>query len=185
MHPFLLGERVYLRRLTRDDVAYSKWFNDAEVCVGNSHHVKPYSKQDALEYVVDTEMSDNNLVLAIMDKTSSQWRDYGDDILYDTHIGNVALQNIHPINRSADFSIIIGEKDYWGKGYGKEAARLIINHGFSAMNLHRISIATYETNDPMRKLALSLGFTYEGWRHEAAFKHGRYVDVIEYGRLKG
>jgi RimJ/RimL family protein N-acetyltransferase len=178
MYPFLKGERVYLRAVKDDDANDSvRWFNDAEVCAGNSHYVFPYTRQDAIEYIYNTE----DLVLAIITEVEP----IINNEKFHKHIGNVALQNIHPVYRSADFSIIIGEKDYWGKGYGKEAARLLINHGFSAMNLHRISIATFEHNDPMRRLALSLGFKYEGWRHEAAFKHGRYVDVIEYGRIKG
>ena len=182
MYPFLKGERVYLRQLTDDDCKgrYLEWFNDAEVCAGNSHHVRPFNRQDALDYVYNTE----DLVLAIITEPFHEmmgmevkWPDGG------FHIGNVALQNIHPVYRSADFSIIIGEKDYWGKGYGKEVATLIINHGFMAMGLLRIACATFDTNHAMRGLAKSLGFREEGNRLAAVYKNGEFLNIIEYGLL--
>lgn len=77
-----------------------------------------------------------------------------------------------------------GDKTCWGKGYGKEAARLICEHGFQALNLHRISCGTLDNNTAMSKLAESLGMVEEGRRRQAAYKHGRYVDIIEYGVLK-
>ena len=173
MNPFLKGERVYLRQLNDADAGRSvQWFNDAEVCAGNSHHVRPYTLDDARAYIYDVTESDTDLVLAIVTKKT------------DIHIGNVALQNIHPVYRSADFSIIIGERDYWGKGYGKEAATLMFDHGFKAMNLHRIACGTFSTNTAMRKLTRSLGMSVEGLRIDAAYKNGEYLDVSEYGILR-
>ena len=170
MYPFLKGERVYLRQLNDADANRAvEWFNDAEVCVGNSHHVLPHTRQDAIEYIHCTE----DFALAIIAT------DYEG-----IHIGNVALQNIHPVYRSADFSIIIGERDYWGKGYGKEAATLMFDHGFKAMNLHRIACGTFSTNTAMRKLTRSLGMSVEGLRIDAAYKNGEYLDVSEYGILR-
>jgi RimJ/RimL family protein N-acetyltransferase len=102
----------------------------------------------------------------------------------DRHIGNIALQDIHPIYHSAELAIVLGDKDIWGKGYGKEASRLICDHGFRALNLHRIACGTFEDNNAMQALARYLGMNEEGRRRQAAFKAGRYLDVIEYGALR-
>ena len=102
----------------------------------------------------------------------------------DRHIGNIALQHIHPVYRTADFSIIIGEKSAWGSGVGKESGRLICDHGFLTMNLHRIACGTFENNIAMQRLAVYLGMVKEGVRRKAAFKEGKYLDIIEYGVLK-
>jgi len=96
----------------------------------------------------------------------------------------VALQRIDPIARSAEFAIVIGEREAWGKGVGKEAGRLICQHGFSVLNLNRIHCGTFETNEAMRRLAVDLGMREEGRRREAAFKDGRFVDVVEFGVLR-
>ena len=171
---FLQTERVYLRPLVEADCegGYVGWFNDEEVCRGNSHHVFAYSVQSALEYVRFANQTKDNLILAIVLQDG------------DKHIGNVALQNIHPVYRSAEFTIVIGDKAAWGKGYGHDAARLICQHGFETMNLKRIACGTFADNVAMQKLAAYLGMKEEGRRRQAAFKNGRYIDVIEYGVLR-
>ena len=172
--PFIEGKTVDLRPLSLDDVndAYIDWFNDAEVCAYNSHHVYPYTRELAIEYVTGVRSQKNDLVLAVIEKSGG------------AHVGNIALKNINPVNRSAEFAVILGNKEYWGKGIGKEAAQLIVQHGFEQLNLHRIYCGTSEENIPMQKLAASLGFAQEGIRKEAMFKNGEFVDVIEYGLLK-
>lgn len=171
---FLTGSNIYLRSLLMEDLesGYLSWFNDQEVCKYNSHHIFPYTKEKAEKYINKINDSSSDLVLAILLKENN------------LHIGNVSLQNINYISRNAELAIIIGEKNNWGKGYSKEAATLIVNHGFSEMNLHRIYSGTSEHNKPFQKLAQFLGMKEEGRRREAQFKNGKYVDTIEYGILK-
>jgi RimJ/RimL family protein N-acetyltransferase len=173
--PFLVGEKVYLRSLVEADAdgAYASWFNDDEVCFGNSHHVFPYTFESALGYIRHSRETRNNLILAIV---------FSED---DRHIGNIALQDIHSTYHTANFSILIGDKSVWGKGVGKEAGRLICDHGFRAMNLHRIACGTFENNFAMQRLAVYLGMVKEGVRRKAVFKNGSYLDIIEYGVLRG
>ena len=173
-HTFLQGERVALRPLSEADVdgPYPAWFNDAVVCRGNSHHVFPYSRAQALEYVRSASTRPDTLILAVTLRADGR------------HIGNVALDAIHPVYRTAEFTILMGDRSEWGKGYALEAARLILAHGFSALNLRRIGCGTFHTNDGMIKLALALGMVQEGVRRGGAWKDGRYVDIVEYGLLR-
>ena len=172
--PFLVGERLVLRQLCESDAygPYPGWFNDEEVCAGNSHHVYPYSQEDALAYVRQVSAARDSLVLAMVEAETGH------------HVGNISLQGIHPIYRSGELAIVIGEKAAWGRGYGREAAELIVGHGFAALNLNRIGCATFEDNQGMQALARSLGMREEGRRRQAAFKRGQHLDVIEYGILR-
>ena len=172
--PFLTGPRLYLRPLELEDCEgpYLEWFNNEEICRGNRHHTFPFTPEKAREYIERTRSATDELVLAIVDRKK------------ETHIGNIALQQISDIFRSADFSIIIGNKAYWRKGYGTEAGRLLLHHGFSRLNLHRVACGTFASNTGMQKLALALGMKKEGRRRQAAYVGGRYVDVIEFGVLK-
>lgn len=172
---FISGERLYLRALTDADVEgpYPGWLNDPEVCAGNSHHVYPYDRGSAAAYISEARRSREALILAISLHDG------------DRHVGNISLQRIHPTFRSAELAILLGDRSVWGAGIGTEAGRLLIRHGFETMNLHRIYCGTFEDNIGMRKLATILGMTEEGRRREAAFKAGRYVDVIEFGILAG
>lgn len=171
---FLTGERVSLRPLIEADAdgPYVTWFNDAEVCRGNSHHVFPYTREQALSYIRQSTQGREMLVLAIVLKGDQR------------HIGNIALQGIHSLNRSAEFAIVIGDKSTWGQGYGHEAAALLFEHAFKTLNLHRIACGTFADNAGMIKLAAALGMKQEGVRRQAVFKDGRYQDVVEYGLLR-
>jgi ribosomal-protein-alanine N-acetyltransferase len=173
MKSFLETERLILRALTEEDAdgPYPGWFNDAETCAGNSHHVFPYSRAQALDYIRALRGDKTSLVLAMVLKSSS------------THVGNVSLQQIHPVHRSAELAIVIGEKSARGTGRGEEACRAIVTHGFRALNLHRIQCGTFATNAGMIATALKLGFQQEGVRRQAAYKNSGYVDVVEFGIL--
>jgi len=49
--------------------------------------------------------------------------------------------------RTTDMTIIIGEKDAWGKGYGTEAGHLLLNYAFERLSFHRVSIGVVGFNE--------------------------------------
>jgi RimJ/RimL family protein N-acetyltransferase len=171
---FLKGERIHLRALMEKDLTdtYLQWLNDEEVCRSNSHAIFPNTEYKMRSYFENLKNGTQQVVLAIIEAKSEM------------HIGNIALQNINWISRNAEFAILLGDKKYWGGGYGEEAAKLIVDYGFKRLNLHRIYCGTFDDNAGMRKLALKLKMKEEGLRREAAYKNGSYNDVIEFGVLK-
>lgn len=173
-NPFIVTERLYLRPLEfdGDDAKYYKWLNDEEVCKNNSHHVFPYTRDEAINYIANLAGSKENLVLAAILKTG------------DIHIGNLGLLRIDFKNQNAELALLFGEREYWFQGYGNEAAVALLKHGFEELNLHRIYSNTFAENIAMRKLAGSLAMRQEGVRREAYFKSGKFVDVIEFGVLR-
>lgn len=170
---FLEGNRIFLRALLESDVKgpYLSWLNDKEVCLGNSHHVFPYHEHQALEYIRGQNNSQNSLVLAIVLKDE------------DKHIGNIALQRINWVYRTAELAILLGDKSEWHKGFGLESSKLIIEHGFSTLNLNKIYCSTFCSNHGMSKLAKSLGMQQEGIRRQAAYKNGQFLDILDFGIL--
>jgi ribosomal-protein-alanine N-acetyltransferase len=169
MYYFLENERIGLKRISESDNLdnYVRWFNDQEVNEFNAHAIHPLTLNDIVRFL--DSIDHNILHLSIYAKET------------DTHIGNISLQAIDYLNRSAEFAIILGEKQFWGKGYAFEAGRLIIQHGLKKMNLRRIYCGTSELNIGMQNLAIKLGMTEEGRRKQALYYKGKYVDLIEYG----
>ena len=165
------GKNLYLRALHVNDSEgnYPAWLNDKEVCRYNSHGDTLYTKEMAISYIQSVENSPTCKVFAICDRAS------------DKHIGNIALQAITMQNKSAEFAILLGDKEFWGKGLSKEAGKLLLQYGFDTLKLHRIYCGTSEANIPMQHLALSLGMELEGRRKEAMFKDGLFYDILEYG----
>ena len=170
---FLKGTRICLRPLKPADASgpYVQWLNDELVCRFNSHHVYPFTRADALEYIAAIGKNKSAIVLAVETLKGRQ------------HIGNIALKSIDHFSKSAELAILIGNPAYWSKGYGEEASRLLLQHGFSALGLNRIYAGTYAENQGMRSLAKRLGMKEEGCRRQAAFKNGKFSDIIEFGVL--
>lgn len=190
-------KRLYVRSFTREDIAskeYLSWFYDPDVTRHNSHGLFPYTQLQKEEFAAELEGT-NRIVWAVMAKNyphsqKPSLADPGVDLqepparTIPKHIGNVTLQGIHPIYRSAEFAVIIGDKSYWEQGYTTEAATLLFDHGFKRLNLHRIWTGTAATNIGMRQVAKKLGMIHEGTFRQAMYLNGKYEDVYEYGILK-
>lgn len=169
----LPGEIVDLEPLSRAHISerYAAWFNDPEVTRFNSHGSRVMTLADVEAYVARVEDSESEAVFAMIAKDKG------------VHVGNITLQKIDAANKSAEYAIILGDKEYWGRGIAAEASKLLIEFGFKDLGLHRIWCGTSVANIPMQKLAERSGFTKEGVRREAMLKNGEFVDVIEYGVL--
>jgi RimJ/RimL family protein N-acetyltransferase len=172
---FLEGERLYLRPLEAADLTmqYVQWLNNELVCRHNSHATFPYSKKHLEDYFAQTSSAlQSMVVLAIIDRATGK------------HIGNISLQAIDWVSRSAEFAVLLGDTDFWRVGYSSEAALLICDYGFKRLNLHRIYCGTSSKNTGMQKLAGKLHMRHEGTRRQAMYKLGEYVDILEYGVLR-
>lgn len=170
---FIETERLGLRQLVIEDAQseYAEWFNDAKICRMNSHHRYPMSKEELGQYITSVNHSRSCIVLAIVEKQSKK------------HIGNISLQDINYVDRSAELAFLLGNVDSWGKGYATEAGKAMCTHAKETLNLHRVYLGTADNNYGMQKVAGKLGFTKEGLRKEAMYKENQYHDIIEYGLI--
>ena len=172
----LKGARVELRPIKRSDIEYFlKWMNDTEV------------SQYLTVYLPVTEFTEEKWIEDMAQKTAA-----GSDVIFviealdDGHksIGVVGLDKISPKDHQAEFGIAIGEKSHWEKGYGTEAARLIIDYGFQQLNLHRIRSGALANNKRSIRLHKKVGFQEEGRLREEVFKNGEFHDLVIFGLLR-
>lgn len=98
-------------------------------------------------------------------------------------LGLASLTDIDFINRSSVAHFMIGREEYRRKGLGSYAIKEILNHAFNNLNLNRVELSLLETNSVIN-LYEKIGFVLEGRKKEAAYKNGKYVDVIEMAILK-
>lgn len=165
-NPFIIGERIYLRPLDEADLDRClRWINDPEVLVTLGRR-QPTGRAAEKEWLQEQYKSDEHMNLAIVIKDG------------DRHIGNCGFNEIDYIDRSAVFGILIGEKDAWGRGYGPEAARLVLKHGFEELGLHRVGLDVYSHNTRAIRAYEKAGFVREGTLRESYFRNGVYHDTI-------
>jgi len=164
--PFLVGERIYLRPLDEGDLDRClRWINDAGILARLGRRT-PMSRAMEREWLANQYRSDRDLNMAIVVSDG------------DRHIGNCGFNEIDHPNRSGVFGILIGERDAWGKGYGPEAARLVLEYGFGELNLHRISLCVHADNERAIRAYEKVGFRREGVLRDAYYRHGRYHDTL-------
>ncbi len=97
-------------------------------------------------------------------------------------VGVCGLTSLDMVCRRAELSMYIGPEHH-GKGYGREAFKLLFIHGFLNLGLHQIWIETIGKH-PADKLFTELGFKADGIRRDFYFKDGRHVDAHLYSLLR-
>lgn len=99
-----------------------------------------------------------------------------------TYLGVCGLTSINRVNQSAEFSLYIAP---WaqGKGYGKEALSLLLEHGFKDHNLNRIWGEVFDGNPALRMFS-DMGMRHEGTLRQSYFREGKFIDSHIVGILR-
>lgn len=77
-----------------------------------------------------------------------------------------------------ELGIAIGDKDYWGKGYGREAISLLIDYAFTHWNMQRVGLQTMSTNERAIRSYRAVGFVEEGRLRRHVWSNGNYGDTV-------
>lgn len=102
----------------------------------------------------------------------------------DNIIGTCQLREIDHFNGTSYLSIILGDKNFLGKGYGTKALDLLLSYGFNELNLRKISLRVYEDNKGAIKLYKKCAFTEEGLLKEEIYRQGSFSNQIQMSVLK-
>ena len=78
----------------------------------------------------------------------------------------------------------IGERGFWGKGYGTEAMQLVIQYAFTELNLDRVSLALHSYNERALKSYQKVGFRLEGRTRSDQHREGKHTDTLWMGVLR-
>ncbi len=78
----------------------------------------------------------------------------------------------------------IGQRDFWGKGYGTDAMQVILSFAFRELNLRRVSLNTFEYNQRAIRSYEKAGFAFEGRMRSFLHREGRRWDMIYMGILR-
>lgn len=99
-------------------------------------------------------------------------------------IGQCALFSFDQVGRTAELGITIGDKNYWGKGYGREAIKLLLAYGFRHHNLHKVHLRVHARNERGIRAYRACGFVEEGRLRAQVWSDGAYDDLVLMGVLR-
>lgn len=164
----LKGKKCILRKTVQSDAQrFFEWLSDETL---NSFVLrKKITYEDTVAWMKQLLEKKNEIHCAIDTKEG-------------VHIGCVSLK-VQPDDRVAELALLIGEKEYWGKGLGSEASELMIQYAFEELHLHKVWLSVYEYNTRALSLYKKLGFIQEGELREQIYYKDRYYNEIYMGLL--
>ena len=160
------GEMVILRPFEKEHLeAYRKWVNDPDI--GSLiDRALPVSREEHERWYAALLENRNAVVFAI--ETGSESR----------YIGNILLWDINWQHRKAELRILIGDKNYQGKGLGVEAIKMLVAFVFGNLNLNKVYAYVLSSNERAKKAFERSGFSTEGTLKRDRFVGGKYQDVF-------
>lgn len=165
-YPFLVGDRLYLRPVERADLAsIRKWANDPQIRRLTAE-VRPMTAAGADRFYDKVQSDEDRVWFVIVLRE-------GDRV-----IGEAGLLRMFPPWRTTDLTLIIGEQDVWGQGYGTEAITLLLDYAFGFLNFHRVAIGVVGFNQRALRFYKRTGFRREGVQRDGYFYDHSYHDFV-------
>ncbi len=166
------GALVRLRGIEESDAQLMHtWGNDPDVRA-LLDFIFPIPLSGTISYIREMEGSKTGALFIIIDKET------------ETPIGFSGIFSIDWIARKAEFGIIIGDKQYWSRGYGGDATTATLSFAFDDLGLHRVYLNTYSYNPRAVRCYETCGFSHEGILRKARYRHGTYHDIVRMGILR-
>lgn len=169
------GKKVRLREYRKEDIQLAvDYINDPEVkkfmLTVTPFPIPTHSQEKFIEGLI----TDNLERYAFAIETLEDGK----------YIGGCGLNNLDWKNSVVTVGIFIGDKNYWGKGYGTDAMKTFINFIFNELNVNKVKLATVSFNERAIRCYEKCGFKQEGVLRQEIFKGGKYHDEIIMSILK-
>ena len=164
----LKGDLVYLKKLDKEYLE-QYWENLSNSSIESTIFTgtqQVFSKSDIEEYLEDISKDRSRFDFLIFLKESNKL------------VGEVVINDIDRNNRGASTRVSINRKEDFNKGYGTEAMILLLNYGFSMLNLHRIELEVFPFNERAIHVYEKIGFVREGIRRDGCFFNNKYYNMI-------
>ncbi|MBW8308967.1 MAG: GNAT family N-acetyltransferase [Candidatus Paracaedibacteraceae bacterium] len=166
----IIGNTIHLCGIPSDCISpdYIEWMQDSEVNRFLETRHEEWTLCKIQDFVQKQNDSSDQLLLGIF--------------VGQTHIGNIKLGPINSIHKVATISLIIGNKNYWGKGIATEAITLIKNYAFDKLGIKKLTAGLYANNLGSLKAFLKAGFSLEGiFKNHYYSVEGTRTDLLHVG----
>lgn len=169
------GKLVKLREYRKEDIPMVlNYINDSEIKKYLTPGIPyPYTLEDEYKWF-ESQTANSNTTYNFAIESLEDGK----------YIGGCGINSVDWKNSIVVVGIFIGEKNYWGKGYGTDALRVLINFIFNQMNIRKVTLNVYSFNHRAIKSYEKIGFKTEGVLRKQIFKNGEFHDEIIMGLFK-
>jgi RimJ/RimL family protein N-acetyltransferase len=169
------GELVRLAAIDPEEsaTALSRFSRDSEFYrLMDSAPCRLFTKEGTQKWIEKDLESEKVIIFAI--------RTLADDRL----IGDVGLDGLYWNHGDTFLGIGVGEREFWGKGYGSDAMTLVLRYAFTELNLRRVTLNVFEYNPRAIRCYEKLGFQHEGRVRKYMKRERQRWDLVYMGILK-
>ena len=165
------GERIYLRKIQINDITdrVMDWFKDEELMEFYTSSKKAITEESLIQSIKAGEEKENLYTYGIF--TNDE----------DTLIGTIKLGPINFNHRISDLVILLGDRNYLGKGLAVEAIKVGNNLAFQEFDIRKLYGGMYESNIPSIKAYTRAGWLIEGNLKGFYLHNGQNEDRILVG----
>ena len=170
----LRGQKTLLRAITREDLQRLWQFNndvEVELAGGGDPPIPQSLARLYAEYDTDTAKGGRDGAVFAIEADEKC-------------IGQCALFNFNETAQTCELGITIGDKAYWGRGYGRDAIRCLLDYAFRLRNIRRVHLSVNGNNQRAIQAYKSCGFLEEGRLRAHVWNDGLYIDLVIMGLLR-
>ena len=164
----LESDRIYLRPMKITDTDKIVSWRNKDIVRKHFIYQEPFTKEGHMNWV-RTQVEPGHVVQFIICEKSGN-RD----------MGSVYLRDIDREKKCAEYGIFIGEEDALGKGYGTQAAELVITYAFEKLKLQSVFLRVFADNARARKSYEKAGFRQITGKRENVVIDGIEKEVVFY-----
>ena len=165
------GEKVILRQMKQEDIAQLHEFDqDVEIYGLDCAYPRASPIERAQAVFENSTKVDDNLAAFAIEADGK-------------YIGSIMLMNLKNRHGNFELGIGIGDRAYWGRGYGRDAITVMLHYGFHYLGARRIELTTHAKNERAIRCYLACGFVEEGRPRKVLWIEGEYVDLVNMGIL--
>ncbi len=168
---FIECKIVNLRPFSKDDISnVTRWINNPIVREFVSISFPKTEKQEE-DWFLKLGGDENNIVLCIETKDGKP-------------IGIMGVHKINWINRTCETGAIIGEEDFWNKGYGTDAKMHLLEYVFDTLGIRKVCSSVISYNKRSLNYSIHCGYKVEGRLRKHVFRKGKFWDLILLGLFR-
>ncbi|TNE87585.1 MAG: N-acetyltransferase [Deltaproteobacteria bacterium] len=166
------GTELGLRPIRPEDVDHiMQWINDPAVTRNFAHMSAQITREQELAWLEHVIASDTDRLYAVVDADGA-------------YLGNAGVHKIYWPARNGRLGLVLGAAGARGRGLGTQAMRLLVELALTELNLHKVWLVHYRSNERMAHIAAKLGFTQEGVLRDEYFHAGGFHDMVRWSLLE-
>ena len=165
----LKGEKVILRPMRREYLEkYQEYLNEVDLLLLSSDEPPMPMEPERLLKRFEEHIA----------RPRSEFLWFAIEVQGGKFVGQCILHHFDQAARTCELGITIGDRDYMGRGYGRDAVRMLTKYAFRLLNLRKVWLTTNGTNERAQKAFAAAGFEEEARLRNHIWLDGRYDDLV-------